>query len=84
MGKLPPGAYDMAREFRILKRLVEVFPLAPRGLHLCDEPSVLGAPFQITRHRGASVVGMMSPMASRGSDARPVRHPCFADLAALL
>jgi len=62
MGKLPPGAYDMAREFRILKRLVEVFPLAPRGLHLCDEPSVLGAPFQITEfRRGFAVRATLPP-----------------------
>jgi aminoglycoside phosphotransferase (APT) family kinase protein len=35
MGPLPPGAYDMGRESRILRRLHERFPLAPRALHLC-------------------------------------------------
>lgn len=55
MGPLPPGAYDMGRESKILSRLHEQFPLAPRALHLCLDESVLGAPFQLTEYRrGAS------------------------------
>lgn len=56
MGPLPPGAYDMGREHRILSRLHEQYPLAPRGLHHCDDASVLGAAFQLTEfRRGISV-----------------------------
>ena len=51
MGPLPPGAYDMGRESKILSRLHEQFPLAPRALHLCLDDSVLGAPFQVTEYR---------------------------------
>ncbi len=51
MGTLPPGAYDMRRESKILSRLWERFPLAPRNLHLCQDAAVLGAPFQITEYR---------------------------------
>jgi aminoglycoside phosphotransferase (APT) family kinase protein len=51
MGPLPPGAYDMGRESRILWRLHERFPLAPRALHLCMDADVIGAPFQITEYR---------------------------------
>lgn len=51
LGKLPPGAYDMGREHRILSRLWRKFPLAPRGLHLCDNADVIGAPFQIIEYR---------------------------------
>ncbi len=51
MGPLPPGAYDMGRESKILTRLHEQFPLAPRALHLCLDSGVLGAPFQITEYR---------------------------------
>ncbi len=51
MGPLPPGAYDMGRESKILSRLWQAFPLAPRNLHLCQDASVLGAPFQITEFR---------------------------------
>ena len=51
MGPLPPGAYDMGRESKILSRLHERFSLAPQALHLCRDESVLGAPFQITEYR---------------------------------
>ena len=50
-GPLPPGANDMAREHRILSRLWQALPLAPRGLHLCTDPSVIGVPFQILEFR---------------------------------
>ena len=38
LGELPAGAYDMAREFRILSRLPDALPFVPRGLFLCDRP----------------------------------------------
>ena len=43
LGELPAGAYDMAREFRILSRLPDALPFVPRGLFLCADPSVIGA-----------------------------------------
>lgn len=51
LGPLPPGAYDMGRESKILSKLWQPFPLAPRALHLCTDDSVLGAPFQLTEYR---------------------------------
>ena len=61
LGRLPPGAYDMGREFRILSKLNRGFPLAPRGLHLCLDQAVIGAPFQITEYRhGRCVRGASS------------------------
>lgn len=50
-GPLPPGAHDMAREHRILSNLWRELPLAPRSLHLCADPSVAGAPFQLMEFR---------------------------------
>lgn len=50
-GPLPSGAHDMAREHRILSRLWEQLPAAPRSLHLCTDPSVAGAPFQLLEFR---------------------------------
>lgn len=50
-GPLPPGANDMAREHRILSRLWKALPLAPRSLHLCADPTVIGVPFQILEFR---------------------------------
>jgi aminoglycoside phosphotransferase (APT) family kinase protein len=55
-GDLPPGAHDMAREHRILSRLNDALPLAPRSLHLCEDPGVIGAPFQIIEYRPGLVI----------------------------
>lgn len=55
-GDLPPGAHDMAREHRILSRLSPALPLAPRSLHHCADPSVLGAPFQLIEYRSGRVL----------------------------
>jgi hypothetical protein len=56
MGELPAGAYDMAREFRILARLPDALPFIARGLHLCDDPSVIGQRFQIIEYRPGLVI----------------------------
>jgi aminoglycoside phosphotransferase (APT) family kinase protein len=56
MGELPPGAYDMAREFRILSLLPDALPFIARGLHLCDDPAVIGQRFQIIEYRPGLVI----------------------------
>lgn len=56
MGELPAGAYDMAREFRILSRLPDALPFVARGLHLCDDPAVIGQRFQIIEYRPGLVI----------------------------
>jgi aminoglycoside phosphotransferase (APT) family kinase protein len=56
MGELPAGAYDMAREFRILSRLPDALPFIARGLHLCDDPSIIGQRFQIIEYRSGLVI----------------------------
>ena len=55
-GPLPPGANDMAREHRVLSRLWEKFPLAPRAFHFCDDESVWDKPFFIMEYRTGRVV----------------------------
>jgi aminoglycoside phosphotransferase (APT) family kinase protein len=40
-------AHDMGREFRVLSKLHGVYSPAPRVLALCDDNSVLGAPFYL-------------------------------------
>jgi aminoglycoside phosphotransferase (APT) family kinase protein len=40
-------AHDMGREHRVLSRLHQVYPKAPRALAACDDPAVAGAPFFI-------------------------------------
>jgi len=56
LGELPAGAYDMAREFRILSRLPDALAFVPRGLHLCSDDSVIGAQFQIIEYRPGLVI----------------------------
>src|SRR3546814_20416399 len=69
MGPLPPGAYDMAREARILSHIGPSFPLAPRALHLCTDGSVLGAPFQISEFRPGPSVPAQLPAPFAGAAA---------------
>jgi aminoglycoside phosphotransferase (APT) family kinase protein len=61
MGELPAGSHDMAREHRILSRLPDALPVAPRSLHLCTDPAVLGAPFQILEYRPGLVIRSTMP-----------------------
>lgn len=69
LGPIPPGANDMARESRILTRLWQAFPLAPRCLHYCADEAVLGAPFLIMQYRPGLVIGAEMPEAFRGDRA---------------
>jgi len=55
-GVLPPGAHDMAREHRILSRLWRALPLAPQSVHLCEDRSVVGVPFQLIEYRPGLVI----------------------------
>ena len=55
-GDLPPGAHDMAREHRILSRLSNALPFVPRGLHHCDDRSIIGVPFQLIEYRPGLVI----------------------------
>ena len=60
-GPLPPGAHDMVREYRVLSRLWREYPLAPRAFHLCEDVSVLGAPFFLMEYRPGVVIGAELP-----------------------
>ena len=61
MGKIPPGANDMAREHRILSVLWQAFPLAPRSIHYHPGPDVLGAHFLIMEYRPGLAIGGEMP-----------------------
>jgi aminoglycoside phosphotransferase (APT) family kinase protein len=66
MGELPAGAYDMAREFRILARLPAALPFIARGLYLCNDPAVIGQRFQIIEYRPGLVIREHMPPALAG------------------
>lgn len=56
LGPVAPGAHDMAREHRVLSRLWKEFPLAPRSYVLCEDTSLIGAPFFIMERKKGVVV----------------------------
>jgi aminoglycoside phosphotransferase (APT) family kinase protein len=67
-GTIAPGAHDMAREHRVLARLGDAYPRAPRALHFTDDPSVIGAPFVVVEHRDGLVIRDAVPAAMRHHD----------------
>ena len=46
-GPLPPGTHDMSREYRVLAGLAGSGVRAPNAVLLCDDASVIGAPFYV-------------------------------------
>jgi aminoglycoside phosphotransferase (APT) family kinase protein len=47
LGSVLPTAHDMTREHRVISALAGSAVPVPRALHLCTDPAVLGAPFQV-------------------------------------
>ena len=56
LGPVAPKAHDMTREHRVLAALWPVFAPAPRPFLLCEDPSVIGAPFYVMERRRGLVV----------------------------
>jgi aminoglycoside phosphotransferase (APT) family kinase protein len=56
LGPIAPGSHDVGREYRLLSRLYRAYPLAPRALHLCEDESIIGAPFVIEERRHGFVI----------------------------
>ncbi len=57
----PPGAYDFARQHKILSRLGKLLPTTPLGLAYCDDLSVIGVPFLISEFRKGIAIGLELP-----------------------
>lgn len=56
LGPVAPSAHDMSREYRVLSVLYKAFSYAPRAYLLCEDPTVIGAPFFIMERRSGLVV----------------------------
>ena len=56
-GPTGEGSNDMAREFRVLSRLADHFPLAPHALAFCQDDGVIGVPFQLLEYREGRAIG---------------------------
>ena len=57
LGPVPPGANDMAREFRILSHVHDALPLVPQAKLFCDDPEIIGARFLVMEYRPGLVIG---------------------------
>jgi len=60
-GNQVKSAHDMGREFRVLSRLCQVFPAAPRPYVFCDDESVIGSPFYLMERRRGLILRKRSP-----------------------
>jgi aminoglycoside phosphotransferase (APT) family kinase protein len=60
-GNQVKSAHDMGREFRILSRLCDLYPPAPRPVYFCEDPSILGAPFYLMQRRRGLIVRKQMP-----------------------
>lgn len=54
-------AHDMGREYRVLSKLCDVFPAAPRPYLYCDDESVLGSPFYVMERRRGIILRKSLP-----------------------
>jgi aminoglycoside phosphotransferase (APT) family kinase protein len=61
LGPVPPKAHDMGRESNVLLKLHEAYPLAPKPYFLCEDESVMGAPFYLMERREGIVVNDSFP-----------------------
>ena len=61
LGPVAPRSHDMVREYRALAALGPYYPPAPRVFALCEDPSVIGAPFFVMERRHGIVVRRTMP-----------------------
>ena len=57
----PPGAYDFARQYKILSRLGKCLPTTPLGIAYCADPKVIGVPFLISEFRQGIAISRELP-----------------------
>ncbi len=61
LGPVAKSAHDMAREYKVLSVLHQVFPYAPRAFLYCDDAEVIGADFFVMERREGVVVRRTIP-----------------------
>ena len=63
VGPVAPTAHDMPREYRLLSIINTQFPLAPRPVLLCEDPSIIGVPFYLMERRSGFIIRGKLPAA---------------------
>ena len=61
LGPVAPTAHDMPREYNLLSVIHPHFPLAPEPILLCEDPTVIGAPFYLMERRRGLIVRQSLP-----------------------
>src|SRR5215472_11967446 len=61
LGPVAPKAHDMVREFHILRAVHPYFPEAPMPFAVCEDASILGAPFFVMERRHGVVLREKTP-----------------------
>src|SRR2546423_14815811 len=56
VGPVAPTAHNMPREFKLLSTVHPSFSLAPKPVLLCEDVSVIGAPFYLMERRRGLVI----------------------------
>ena len=85
LGPVPPKAHDMAREYHVLSQIGPHFSPAPRIFLLCEDQSVLGAPFFLMeRRKGVTIRRQVPPEIAAHQDYPPRISESFIDCLAEL
>jgi aminoglycoside phosphotransferase (APT) family kinase protein len=82
MHGLTPSAHDMAREYRVVAALADTPVPVARAVALCDDESVLGAPFQMVEYVGGQVVRSRAQLEALGD--QHIIHGCVDALIRVL
>src|SRR5436305_9818210 len=60
-GPLPPSAHDVLREARLLTALQQTPVRVPKVLAVCDDPTLIGAPFYVMQQIEGEVITTSIP-----------------------
>jgi aminoglycoside phosphotransferase (APT) family kinase protein len=61
IGPVAPTAHDMPREYKLLSVINPHFSLAPKPVLLCEDSSIIGAPFYLMERRRGLIVRLKVP-----------------------
>ncbi len=73
LGPVADKAHDMKREYTVLSKLHEAYPLAPRALAYCSDEDVIGTEFFVMERRTGVVVRETMPEVYADTDDAPQR-----------
>ena len=77
------AGHDMGREFRVLSALLPVYPLIPKPLWYCDDPSVLGAPFYLMERVDGTILRRPLTLKPAAEIMQPLALQVIANLATI-